>query len=264
MEDKLPAGDFSAHQHEVQAMFCARPSILLSSQFCIPIPLWVPSLPPLDVLPPHSAPRHHHHHQPCQQLYPHQPLALPSSPLPSADLAEELVGFASRFKHWRVRLGFTQREVGLAVNCSQPKISNFENLNLSLKSMHKMKPKLENWLDCEQRRSIRAATFPPRLWSWSSDSITPIWSGRKSFRNDFCSVCQTKIHFIVENKCYLWNLQHKLTSLFKQKEFIDQIEYFKNLKIPKNIWSFWYRRMSGSSFRCRDIARKANSKNPKI
>ena len=83
--------------------------------------------------------------------------------LPSADLAQELLDFASRFKHWRVRLGFTQREVGLAVNCSQPKISNFENLNLSLKSMHKMKPKLENWLDCEQRRSIRAATFPPRL-----------------------------------------------------------------------------------------------------
>ena len=198
MEKKLPAGDMSAQQHEVPFfshpsilsaqllrvdtidlylqmnpedmeeklsagdMFFSHPSILVSSlPTCIP--LWLPSLPPLQLLPPHSAPRHHHHHQPCQQLYPHQPLALASRPLPSADLAEELVDFASRFKHWRVRLGFTQREVGLALNISQPTISNFENLNLSLKSMHKMKPKLENWLDCEQRRSISAATFPPRL-----------------------------------------------------------------------------------------------------
>ena len=175
-------------------MFCARPSILLSSQFCIPIPLWVPSLPPLELLPPHSAPRHHHHHQPCQQLCPHQPLALSSSPQSSADLAEELVDFASRFKHWRVRLGFTQREVGLAVNCSQPKISNFENLNLSLKSMHKMRQKLEIWLDCEQRTIISAATFP-RPWSWSPDNITPTWSNKTVSGKTFAQFAKQKYTF---------------------------------------------------------------------
>ena len=226
MEDKLSAGD----------MFFSHPSILVSSQSCISIPLLVPSLPPLEVLPPHSAPRHHHHHQPYQQLYPHQPLALASRPLPSADLAEELVDFASRFKHWRVRLGFTQREVGLAVNCSQPKISNFENLNLSLKSMHKMKPKLENWLDCEQTRSISAATFPPRLWSWSPDSpAPPIWSGGKLSGMTFAQFAKQKYTLLwkINVLCEIYNTNWPFLS--NRKNSLIRLNILKIWKALKNL-----------------------------
>ena len=55
-----------------------------------------------------------------------------------------------------------QTEVSLAVNWSQSMISNFENLYLSFKSMHKMKPQLQTWLDEMQSRVILDATLAPR------------------------------------------------------------------------------------------------------
>ncbi|XP_038635533.1 POU domain, class 2, transcription factor 3 isoform X1 [Scyliorhinus canicula] len=65
---------------------------------------------------------------------------------------EELEQFAKTFKQRRIKLGFTQGDVGLAMgklygnDFSQTTISRFEALNLSFKNMCKLKPLLEKWL----------------------------------------------------------------------------------------------------------------------
>ncbi|MEQ2253729.1 POU domain, class 2, transcription factor 3, partial [Ilyodon furcidens] len=65
---------------------------------------------------------------------------------------EELEQFAKAFKQRRIKLGFTQGDVGLAMgklygnDFSQTTISRFEALNLSFKNMCKLKPLLEKWL----------------------------------------------------------------------------------------------------------------------
>ncbi|XP_021093425.1 POU domain, class 2, transcription factor 3 isoform X7 [Heterocephalus glaber] len=66
---------------------------------------------------------------------------------------EELEKFAKTFKQRRIKLGFTQGDVGLAMgklygnDFSQTTISRFEALNLSFKNMCKLKPLLEKWLN---------------------------------------------------------------------------------------------------------------------
>ncbi|RWS29671.1 POU domain: class 2: transcription factor 1-like isoform X5 [Leptotrombidium deliense] len=65
---------------------------------------------------------------------------------------EELEQFAKMFKQRRIKLGYTQGDVGLAMgklygnDFSQTTISRFEALNLSFKNMCKLKPLLERWL----------------------------------------------------------------------------------------------------------------------
>jgi class 2 POU domain transcription factor len=66
---------------------------------------------------------------------------------------EELEQFAKEFKQRRIKLGYTQGDVGLAMgkmygnDFSQTTISRFEALNLSFKNMCKLKPLLEKWLE---------------------------------------------------------------------------------------------------------------------
>ncbi|XP_060768298.1 POU domain, class 2, transcription factor 3 isoform X1 [Neoarius graeffei] len=86
---------------------------------------------------------------------------------------EELEQFAKSFKQRRIKLGFTQGDVGLAMgklygnDFSQTTISRFEALNLSFKNMCKLKPLLEKWLsDAENSPSdsmANPATLPPLM-----------------------------------------------------------------------------------------------------
>ncbi|XP_028931936.2 POU domain, class 2, transcription factor 3 [Ornithorhynchus anatinus] len=80
---------------------------------------------------------------------------------------EELEKFAKTFKQRRIKLGFTQGDVGLAMgklygnDFSQTTISRFEALNLSFKNMCKLKPLLEKWLsDAESSPSDSAVNTP--------------------------------------------------------------------------------------------------------
>uniref|UniRef100_A0A665WSH3 POU domain protein n=1 Tax=Echeneis naucrates TaxID=173247 RepID=A0A665WSH3_ECHNA len=91
------------------------------------------------------------------------PITLPHSQTPPKRLdtptleepsdLEELEQFAKTFKQRRIKLGFTQGDVGLAMgklygnDFSQTTISRFEALNLSFKNMCKLKPLLEKWLN---------------------------------------------------------------------------------------------------------------------
>ncbi|XP_075403956.1 POU domain, class 2, transcription factor 3 [Tenrec ecaudatus] len=86
---------------------------------------------------------------------------------------EELEKFAKTFKQRRIKLGFTQGDVGLAMgklygnDFSQTTISRFEALNLSFKNMCKLKPLLEKWLnDAESTpsdSSVSTASSYPTL-----------------------------------------------------------------------------------------------------
>lgn len=88
------------------------------------------------------------------------PRASETSPEETTDL-EELEQFAKTFKQRRIKLGFTQGDVGLAMgklygnDFSQTTISRFEALNLSFKNMCKLKPLLQKWLD-DADRTIQA------------------------------------------------------------------------------------------------------------
>ncbi|KAG8434621.1 hypothetical protein GDO86_012836 [Hymenochirus boettgeri] len=94
----------------------------------------------------------------------HVPKHLSVVPDEPSDL-EELEKFAKTFKQRRIKLGFTQGDVGLAMgklygnDFSQTTISRFEALNLSFKNMCKLKPLLEKWLnDAESAPSDSALT----------------------------------------------------------------------------------------------------------
>ncbi|XP_058260292.1 POU domain, class 2, transcription factor 2 isoform X2 [Hemibagrus wyckioides] len=73
---------------------------------------------------------------------------------------EELEQFARTFKQRRIKLGFTQGDVGMAMgklygnDFSQTTISRFEALNLSFKNMCKLKPLLEKWLSDAETMAI--------------------------------------------------------------------------------------------------------------
>ena len=107
------------------------------------------------------APFSPYHHQ-LAGLHPPSPYAhkpekmfrgrLDLPPEENADL-EELEKFAKMFKQKRIKLGYTQGDVGLALgklygnDFSQTTISRFEALNLSFKNMCKLKPLLAKWLE---------------------------------------------------------------------------------------------------------------------
>uniref|UniRef100_G3UCE8 POU domain protein n=1 Tax=Loxodonta africana TaxID=9785 RepID=G3UCE8_LOXAF len=73
-----------------------------------------------------------------------------SDDAPSSDDLEQ---FAKQFKQRRIKLGFTQADVGLALGTlygnvfSQTTICRFEALQLSFKNMCKLKPLLNKWLE---------------------------------------------------------------------------------------------------------------------
>ncbi|CAB3235390.1 unnamed protein product [Arctia plantaginis] len=97
------------------------------------------------------SPLHTHSHTPLH-AHAHKPRALEPTADDTADL-EELEHFAKTFKQRRIKLGFTQGDVGLAMgklygnDFSQTTISRFEALNLSFKNMCKLKPLLQKWLE---------------------------------------------------------------------------------------------------------------------
>ncbi|XP_019738208.1 POU domain, class 3, transcription factor 2a [Hippocampus comes] len=122
-----------------------------------------------------------HHHHPHPHVHAHHPLARddeqhshsphlsdhgggPTPPqLPpqqhqdhsdeDTPTSDELEQFAKQFKQRRIKLGFTQADVGLALGTlygnvfSQTTICRFEALQLSFKNMCKLKPLLNKWLE---------------------------------------------------------------------------------------------------------------------
>ena len=102
------------------------------------------------------------------------PARLDLPPDENTDL-EELEKFSKLFKQKRIKLGYTQGDVGLAMgkmygnDFSQTTISRFEALNLSFKNMCKLKPLLQKWLEDADAQHAAASSgqIPP------TSGITP-------------------------------------------------------------------------------------------
>ncbi|KAM9439152.1 POU domain, class 3, transcription factor 2 [Clarias gariepinus] len=104
---------------------------------------------------------HHHHHSPHlrehhQHEHQHHHRSVHESPVSDEDAtptSDDLEHFAKQFKQRRIKLGFTQADVGLALGTlygnvfSQTTICRFEALQLSFKNMCKLKPLLSKWLE---------------------------------------------------------------------------------------------------------------------
>ncbi|KAJ0062177.1 hypothetical protein NL108_017414, partial [Boleophthalmus pectinirostris] len=127
------------------------------------------------------------------QMPKHLTLAPPDEP---SDL-EELEQFAKAFKQRRIKLGFTQGDVGLAMgklygnDFSQTTISRFEALNLSFKNMCKLKPLLEKWLS-------DAETSPSDPLS-SPSPLPPLMEGYGRKRKKRTSI-ETNIKLTLEKR----------------------------------------------------------------
>lgn len=93
-------------------------------------------------------PHHHHHHQHHAGVNSHDSHSDEDTPT-----SDDLEQFAKQFKQRRIKLGFTQADVGLALGTlygnvfSQTTICRFEALQLSFKNMCKLKPLLNKWLE---------------------------------------------------------------------------------------------------------------------
>ncbi|XP_069750698.1 POU domain, class 2, transcription factor 3-like isoform X2 [Narcine bancroftii] len=128
-------------QQSQNSLCSPQPGIGLTSQAVIRSGLMGSTLDShLEGLPPHQVPKHI------------VPKHMPSVQSDEPNDLEELEQFAKTFKQRRIKLGFTQGDVGLAMgklygnDFSQTTISRFEALNLSFKNMCKLKPLLEKWL----------------------------------------------------------------------------------------------------------------------
>uniref|UniRef100_UPI0037E70238 POU domain, class 2, transcription factor 1b n=1 Tax=Semicossyphus pulcher TaxID=241346 RepID=UPI0037E70238 len=134
----------------------------------------LPTQPSITLAPQPATPTRTTAATPIQTL-PHSqtpPKRLDTPTLEEPSDLEELEQFAKTFKQRRIKLGFTQGDVGLAMgklygnDFSQTTISRFEALNLSFKNMCKLKPLLEKWLnDAENLTSDQALSSPSALGS---------------------------------------------------------------------------------------------------
>ncbi|XP_073524661.1 POU domain, class 2, transcription factor 1 isoform X3 [Phyllobates terribilis] len=121
-------------------------------------------------------------HLPQSQTTPKR-IDTPSLEEPS-DL-EELEQFAKTFKQRRIKLGFTQGDVGLAMgklygnDFSQTTISRFEALNLSFKNMCKLKPLLEKWLNDAENITTDSALSSPNVMNSPGHGIEGLNRRRK-------------------------------------------------------------------------------------
>ncbi|XP_040195015.1 POU domain, class 2, transcription factor 1 [Rana temporaria] len=121
-------------------------------------------------------------HLPQSQTTPKR-IDTPSLEEPS-DL-EELEQFAKTFKQRRIKLGFTQGDVGLAMgklygnDFSQTTISRFEALNLSFKNMCKLKPLLEKWLNDAENITSDSALSSPNIMNSPGHGIEGLNRRRK-------------------------------------------------------------------------------------
>lgn len=82
-------------------------------------------------------------------------------PDPDSGEVKDLEDFAHGFKLRRIKLGYTQTNVGQALaevhgtDFSQTTICRFENLQLSYKNAQKLKPILEKWLEEAEKQGVQ-------------------------------------------------------------------------------------------------------------
>ncbi|XP_014802799.1 PREDICTED: POU domain, class 2, transcription factor 1 isoform X4 [Calidris pugnax] len=144
---------------------------------------------------------------------------------------EELEQFAKTFKQRRIKLGFTQGDVGLAMgklygnDFSQTTISRFEALNLSFKNMCKLKPLLEKWLNDAENLSSDSTLSSPSALNSQGQGIEGLNRRRKKRTS-----IETNIRVALE-KSFLEN----------QKPTSDEITMIADqLNMEKEVIRVWF------------------------
>lgn len=139
-----PNGELrSPTQQQQQQTAYALPITTMS----LPYPV-IPQLQSVNLMPtpPHIPPR---------------TVATGQQPDPDSNEVKGLEDFAHGFKHRRIKLGYTQTNVGQALaevhgtDFSQTTICRFENLQLSYKNAQKLKPILEKWLEEAEKQGVQ-------------------------------------------------------------------------------------------------------------
>ena len=135
-----------------------------------------------------------------------------------APSSDDLEAFAKQFKQRRIKLGFTQADVGLALGTlygnvfSQTTICRFEALQLSFKNMCKLKPLLQKWLD-----EADSTTDSPT----NIDKIAA--QGRKRKKRTSIEVTVKGVleqHFLKQPKPAAQEIQHLSDKLQLEKEVV--------------------------------------------
>ena len=135
-----------------------------------------------------------------------------------APSSDDLEIFAKQFKQRRIKLGFTQADVGLALGTlygnvfSQTTICRFEALQLSFKNMCKLKPLLQKWLE-EADNSTGSTT--------SIDKIAA--QGRKRKKRTSIEVTVKGVlesHFLKQPKPQAQEISQLADSLQLEKEVV--------------------------------------------
>uniref|UniRef100_A0A3P9KQ42 POU domain protein n=1 Tax=Oryzias latipes TaxID=8090 RepID=A0A3P9KQ42_ORYLA len=180
---------------------------------------------------------------PRMGLQPPLPPAVPWPPPypPPSDL-EELEQFARTFKQRRIKLGFTQGDVGVAMgklygnDFSQTTISRFEALNLSFKNMCKLKPLLEKWLSDAETMAVDSMLPSPSSLSSPLMGMEGLPGRRRKKRTSI----ETNVRVILErnfstkNKRLTWkNYMDKPTS----EEILLMAE---QLNMEKEVIRVWF------------------------
>ena len=135
-----------------------------------------------------------------------------------APSSDDLEVFAKQFKQRRIKLGFTQADVGLALGTlygnvfSQTTICRFEALQLSFKNMCKLKPLLQKWL--EEADSTTGS-------STSIDKIAAKGKKRKKRTSIEVTVKGAlENHFMKQPKPAAQEISHLADSLQLEKEVV--------------------------------------------
>nr|XP_046274011.1 POU domain, class 2, transcription factor 2 [Scatophagus argus] len=145
---------------------------------------------------------------------------------------EELEQFARTFKQRRIKLGFTQGDVGVAMgklygnDFSQTTISRFEALNLSFKNMCKLKPLLEKWLSDAETMAVDSMLPSPSSLSSPMLGLEGIPGRRRKKRTSI----ETNVRVVLERN---FNTNQKPTS----EEILLMAE---QLNMEKEVIRVWF------------------------
>nr|QSX72204.1 PouI [Halisarca dujardinii] len=135
---------------------------------------------------------------------------------PESPEVKDLESFATSFKTKRLKLGFTQTQVGQALaeingtDFSQTTICRFENLQLSFKNAQKLKPVLEKWLEqAEQAGSTH-----------EQEDVSP--ERRRKRRTTIGTVAKDNLeqHFVNQPKPSSNEITHIADTLHLDKEVV--------------------------------------------
>lgn len=154
----------------------------------------------------------------CDSPITSDPHMIHHDPEEETPTSDDLEQFAKSFKQRRIKLGFTQADVGLALGTlygnvfSQTTICRFEALQLSFKNMCKLKPLLMKWLD-----EADSTTGSPT----SIDKIAA--QGRKRKKRTSIEVSvkgALEQHFVKQPKPAAPEITHLAESLQLEKEVV--------------------------------------------